>query len=418
MDFTVLQQLGVATALGALIGMERERKHQLEKSDDTFGGIRTFALIGLMGALSFILSSYSIVIFAILSSSLLILIIASYVISSQKYGNFGITSEVASILVFMIGILSGMQLYVEATIVALLVLSFLLFKNPLHQWAGRIKFQELISTLEFMIISFVVLPILPDQAYGPYDFFNPYLIWLFVVFISGISFVSYIAIKLLGTRKGLILTGFLAGFISTTALAFSLAAQSKKNLKVVYPYVLAIIVASFALLFRVAVEVMVLNFDLINILLMPLLAMGIVGVVASVVIWWRWVRVMEKTEKSSIDLKSPFSLIPAVKFALFFVVVLLVSRFAGDNLGDRGIYLTSFFSGFVDVDAITVSMSNLAKTELSREVAVRAIVITVIVNTLVKSGIFFIFGAKKVAKGISLVLVLMSFAGILSLFFI
>lgn len=423
MSFVVLQQLGLAAALGALIGLERERKHQLEykfeKDNNSFGGIRTFSLISLVGALSYLLSSYSIVFFTVVSVALLALIVASYVISSQKYGSIGITSEVASVTVYIIGILCGMGLFFEATIVAFIVLMLLVLKEPLHSWAKKIKFQEIVSTLEFMIVAFVVLPLLPNQAYGPYGFFNPYSVWLLVVFISGISFVSYVAIKFFGTKKGLTLTGFLAGFISTTALAFSLSAQSKKNVKVVGPYVLAMVVASLAMLLRICIEVSVLNFDLIRLLLIPVLAMFVVGSIAGLFIWKRNSRVKGKVDaRDSIHLSSPFSLAPALKFALFFVLILFLSQFAVRNMGAGGLYLTGFFSGFVDVDAITVSMANLSKVDLSKEVAVKVIMLTVIVNTLVKAGVFFIFGARKVAKDVGLVFILMSIAGILSLFFV
>lgn len=417
MDLIIFQQLGVATALGALIGLERERKHQIGHYD-AYAGIRTYALIALSGSLAYILSIYSMVFFAVVSGGFMLLLISGYILSAKKTGSLGMTSEVASVVVYMIGILSGMQLFVEATMVSLLVLTFLLLKIPLHSWAKKIKYEELVSTLEFMIVAFVVLPILPNQAYGPYGFFNPYLVWLMVVFISGISFVSYIAIKLWGTKKGLTLTGFLSGFISTTALSFSLAAQSKKNIKVVYPYVLAMIVASAAMLLRVIIEVTALNFDLLEVLLIPFLSMAIVGGVASVFIWWKSDGVNEKIDETSVKLESPFSLMPALKFALFFVAVLFLSKFAANNMGDKGLYITSFLSGFVDVDAITISMSNLAKTGLNRDVAVTSIVIAVIVNTLAKAGVFFVFGSRKLAKSIGLVLVFMSIAGILSLFFI
>ena len=423
MSLLILQQLGLAAALGALIGLERERNHQLayklEKDNNSFGGVRTFSLISLSGALSYFLSTYSIVFFTVVAVALLALIVASYIISSQKYGSIGITSEVASVIVYVIGILCGLSLFFEATVVTFVVLMLLVLKKPLHSWAKKIKFQEIVSTLEFMIVAFVVLPLLPDQAYGPYGFFNPYSVWLLVVFISGISFVSYAAIKFFGTRKGLTLTGFLSGFISTTALAFSLSAQSKKNVKVVGPYVLAMIVASFAMLLRISIEVFVLNIDLIGLLIMPVLSMFVVGAIASLFLWKKNSKAKGKVDaEESIHLSSPFSLVPALKFAVFFVLILFLSQFAVHEMGSGGLYLTGFFSGFVDVDAITVSMANLSKVDLSKEIAVKVIMVTVIVNTLVKAGIFFIFGTRKVAKDVSLVFVLMAIAGILSLFFV
>lgn len=417
LNLLILQQLGLATALGALIGLERERKHQIEKSDGNFGGIRTFALIGLAGALSFILSSYSIIISAIIAAALFVLVIASYVMIGRKYSDFGITSEVSSIIVFIIGILSGMQLYMEATVVALVVLAFLLFKNPLHEWAGRIKFQELISTLEFMIIAFVILPILPNQAFGPYDFFNPYLIWLLVVFISGISFVSYLAIKIFGPKRGLLMTGFLAGFISTTALSFSLSNQSKKNGKIVNPYLLAITVASAAMFVRMLLEVLVLNHDLFFYALLPMCAMALSGVIIILFLLWKGDGSEKIMNKHISSMKSPFSLLPALKFGALFAFLIFVLKFGVAHVGNNGIFVVSTIFGFFDVDAVTVSMSNLAKSEISNHAAVMAMTIAAIMNTLLKVGIFYMFADRKLAKKVFLVLGIISLVGILSLFF-
>lgn len=422
MSFIVLQQLGVATALGALIGLERERRHQLEhrdgESNDTLGGIRTFALIGLMGALTYLLSSYSIVVFAVLATSLLALIITSYVMIGRKYGNFGITSEVASILVFMIGMLSGMSLYVEATMVALLVLAFLLFKTPLHEWVRKINFQEMISTLEFMIIAFVVLPLLPNQTYGPYGFFNPYLVWLLVVFISAISFVSYVAIKSFGAKKGLTLTGFLAGFISTTALSFSLSTQSKKNGKFLNPYLLAITVASSAMFLKMLLEVLVLNTDLIIPMLIPMCSMALAGLCIALYLLWKGEKGQEIMHEHILQMKSPFRLLPALKFGAMFVFLSFFLKFGMASIGNNGVYLATTIFGFFNVDAVTVSMSNLAKTDISKHAAVMAMTIAGIMNTLLKAGIFFIFADRELAKKVFLVLFLISIVGALSLFIV
>jgi len=421
-NFIVLQQLGIATLLGALIGLERERRHQLEhkneRNGDTFGGIRTFALIGLMGALSYLLSSYSIVIFGIIASALLILIISSYVMIGRKYNNFGITTEVASILVFMTGILSGMGLYVEATMVALVVLGFLLLKTPLHEWAGRIKWQEMISTLEFMIIAFVILPLLPNKEFGPYGFFNPYLIWLLVVFISGISFASYLAIKLMGPKKGLVLTGFLAGFISTTALSVSISNQSKKNNKYIGPYLSAITIAVAAMFLRMMLEVFILNQDLLVHVMIPLLSMTIVSFLIAIFVMEKNANGGNILNKHIMELKSPFSLLPALKFGGLFALLILVLKFAMANIGANSVYLVSTIFGFFDVDAVTISMSSLVKSEVTVHAAVIAIALGGIMNTLLKIGIFFVFADRKLAKNVAWMTILVSIVGALSLFFL
>ncbi len=415
MDFTIFQQLGIATALGALIGLERERKRK-HHIDDTFGGIRTFALISLAGSLSFILSGYSIVFFAVISVALLTLIIASYVISGQKYGNLGITSEVASILVYMIGILCGMGLFLNATIVAFLVLTFLLLKNTLHKWARNIKFQEIFSTMQFMLIAFIILPLLPNQDFGPYGFFNPYIIWFLVVLISGISFVSYAAIKLFGSKNGLIVTGFLSGFISTTALSVSLANQSKKNGKILTPYLLAITIAISAMFLRMLLEVFILNKDLVIPVMIPLFSMALAGFTIALFLMQRSKKSEKILKRHLMEMKSPFSIVPALKFGALFALLILVLKFTLANVGNNSVYIVSTIFGFFDVDAVTISMSSLVKTEVTQRAAVIAIALGGIMNTLMKIGIFFLFADRKLAKGVTLVVILISGVGVLSLF--
>lgn len=413
MDFNIFQQLGVALALASLIGLERERTYQLGHYDD-FAGVRTFALIGLLGALSYILSSYSVIISALITAGFLALVIMAYFLTGSGSSSKGMTSEIASVLVYVIGILSGMEQYLLATVVALTVLSVLYFKDVLHRWAKHLENREFVSTIQFMIIAFVVLPLLPNQSYGPYDFFNPYIVWLMIVFISGLSFLSYIAIKAFGAKRGISVTGFLAGFISSTALAFSFSAESKKNPSVINPYAFAVVIAGSAMFFRVLIEVYVLNNELAGNLFIPMISMGAAGILGAVFLWLKKEKVPEDIGKRMIELKSPFSLKPALKFGVFFAIVMLVSKFAASSIGDRGIYLTSFVSGFMDVDAITVSMANMAKDGFMQKQAMVSIIIAALTNTFSKAAIFFIFGNRKVALKISAVFVFVFLVGFAS----
>ncbi|MBD3330238.1 DUF4010 domain-containing protein, partial [Candidatus Peregrinibacteria bacterium] len=350
---------------------------------------------------------------------LFVLVISSYVVTSMKSEIAGATTEVAAIVTFVIGVLCGMEKFLMATSISLFVVVLLQFKDPLHSWVKALSKRELISAIKFVLVAFVVLPILPNEFYGPYDFFNPYIIWLMVVFISGISFLSYVAIKLFGTKKGIGLTGFLSGLISSTALVLSFAPMSKKNKSVVEPYVIAIVIASSAMFFRVLLEVLVLNQTLFNMLLLPMSVMGGVGILVSLYLFFRKDgKSSGKLNSKALDLKSPFTLAPALKFGLFFAVILFFVSYTKANLGDKGVYVTSVISGVLDVDAITVSIANLAKNGLNKDVAVNAISIGAITNTIVKGGIFAIFGGRRAAAKILLIFAAMLFAGILTLLFV
>lgn len=418
MNLEILQQLGVAVLLSTLIGLEREKKYQ-QDGVGVFGGLRTFALIGLIGALAMFLSTYSMIILGVLTVGFLALVVASYVMSAKKNENIGATSEIAAILVYIIGMLSAMGNFFVATSITLLVLVILLFKEPLHKWAYHIEWKEIISTIEFIIVAFIILPLLPNQGFGPYEFFNPYLIWLMVVFISGLSFLSYVAIRLFGAKRGISLTGFLAGFISSTALTLTYSSESKKNPKIMYPYLIAVVIASSAMFFRILVEVAVVNTQLVLPLLLPMLLMGGLGVFVVFVFWFvSENKNEEKVKKEALDVKSPFSLAPAIKFGLFFAIILFLAKFANDFMGNKGIYLASVASGILDVDAITLSVANLANEGLDMSSAVIAITLGAITNTLVKGMFFLFFGSRKVGIRIMAVFLIIAMAGGVSLLFI
>ncbi|MBT4917797.1 MgtC/SapB family protein [Candidatus Peregrinibacteria bacterium] len=417
MNLEILQQVGIAVVLSSLIGLEREQKYQ--KYDYVgFGGLRTFALIGLFGVVSQILGEYSPVYFATMAAGFFGMLIASYIMVAKNNKRLGATSEIASILVYLIGVLSGMEQYVLATSVALLVMTALHFKETLHKWASHLKNREIVSTIQFAVIAFVVLPLLPNEVYGPYGFFNPYIVWLMVVFISGISFASYIAIKLFGSRKGIGITGFLAGLISSTALTLSFSSESKKDRKTINPYVVAVLVASSAMFFRIIAEVAVLNRDLLGDLIVPIGLMGATGLLGSAFFWFQKEKPSSAVAKKATIVDSPFSLKPALQFGAFFALILFLTKYAEATMGDNGLYLTSLVSGIMDVDAITVSVANLAKNGLSNSSAVIAITIAALTNTFVKGGMFLMLGNKRVAVRIISVFALVFLVGVLANIFI
>ena len=422
MDYSLFQQLGASAVLSSLIGLEREHKYQMHNHDKGFAGLRTFTLIVVLGALSYIISNYieNNWLFIVITIGFIALIISTYFVSATKYGGAGITSEIAAVLTYFIGVLCAFEEYVLATCLVLAVFFILHFKAPLHKWAKKMRDEEFLSTAEFIIIAFVVLPLLPNQWYGPYDFFNPYIVWLMVVFVSGISFASYIAIKLLGAKNGIGLTGFLGGIASSTALSLSFSEQSKKNVHIIKPYVFAMVIASSAVFFKALVEVAVLNSELLMSLMIPMLTMGFTGLLSALFLWVKRddSEVARSIGKDVIKMESPFSLFPALKFGIFFALILFVSKFAVHMMGDKGVYISSVFSALLDSDAVFISVANLAKTGLGELSAVIAITIAAVVNTMVKGVIFMAFGNRKVALKLVFVYLLMFAAGGISIFFI
>lgn len=419
MTLSLIQQFATALALSILIGLEREQ-HKTVLKNTSFAGVRTFSLIGLSGALAFGFMDVSVWVFVAICAAVFAFIVSSYVITAMKFGRIGVTTEMAAVLTFIIGGLCSMGKYVFAVLLALIVLAIMYFKIPLHSWARNIKRVEIIATIKFLLIAFVVLPLLPDRQlviYG-YELFNPYVVWLMVVLVSGISFLSYVAIKIFGVRKGIGLSGFLAGLISSTALTLGFSKDSRENKSVVAPYVFAVVVAGSAMFVRVLVEIFVINRELLAEVFLPFLVMAVSGGVSAFLVFVKEDEAVAEQEmkKEVYELKSPFSLVPALKFGAFFAFILIISKIGQAYFGDSGLYVVSFVSGFLDVDAISVSIAGLAKNGLSYEVSSNALVIAVISNTLFKGFLFFLFGARKPALKISLIFLIMAFLGLLTVF--
>ena len=228
-----LQNLIIALLLGSLIGVEREKDHHgnIENVKHEFGGIRTMSLIGMLGYLVYQVFGDNLILLATFTGAFLLLLIASYVVTSALNKNTGATTEIAAIFTYIMGILVAQDQLLYASSVTLIVVLLLYFKEKLHDFAHHVERSELYDAIKFIAVVFVILPILPNQTYDSFGVINPYLIWLIVVLISTISFLSYVSIKVIGPKRGIGASGLLGGLISSTAVSISLAEISKKTKK-------------------------------------------------------------------------------------------------------------------------------------------------------------------------------------------
>ncbi|SCM58767.1 putative protein aq_1828 [Methanothermobacter wolfeii] len=387
MDFPVIKFL-IALAIGALMGIERERK--IKRTE--FAGIRTFMLISLMGALSANLSGAFPLVFPAALLGLIILILASYIVTTWDEGDVGLTGEVAAIIAFLLGALCFSYDYRLAVILAIIVTAILALKRYIHVFVRKISEREMIDTLKFLMIAFVVLPLLPDAPMGPWGVFNPNRIWLMVVFISGISYAGYIAMKVIGPGRGLGATGVIGGLVSSTAVVTAMAGHVRESEFLMGPAVFAAVVASSMMFLRMLFEVAVINPSLLGFIAPPMIVMGGLGFLLG----FLFTRTPSDME-SDIKIENPFSIKPALIFGALFMGILFISKSASIYLGRSGLLIAAMVSGVADVDAITVSLSVLAGAgSISSGTAAAAITIAGISNTLVKTGIAFLLGTKKI----------------------
>jgi uncharacterized membrane protein (DUF4010 family) len=272
------------------------------------------------------------------------------------------------------------------------VMTFLLgFKPLLHGWMNKLEQHELEATLKLLLISVVMLPILPNQGFGPWDAINPYLIWWMIVLIAGVSYLGYFTIKIVGNRHGPVLTGILGGLVSSTAVTLNLARLSKTSPGMQNALSAGILIACATMFVRTLVLASIVN-PVLFVRLFPALAVMSIATYLLAFLLWRTMRNFEGIE--TVMLENPFQLIMAIKFGAFLVAILLLSKLLKIYFGDMGAYALAATAGLADVDPITLSMSQSSKEGLELNVASQAILIAVSVNSGVKSILALMIGDR------------------------
>jgi uncharacterized membrane protein (DUF4010 family) len=393
-EFELFQRVGLSIAIGLLIGIERGWHERDLAEGHRVAGIRTFGLIGLAGGILALLTAGSTIGFSLGFAGFSALIVASHVIARRQIGDVGATTSVASLLTFLLGGLAvggPMPLAAAAAVVTALLLGS---KMALHGWLRRIEHIELMAGLKLLLVSVVMLPVLPNRGLGPWAALNPYEIWWMVVLVAGISLVGYVAVRLAGPDRGLLLTGLLGGLSSSTAVTISFARLSRENPAAGPLLAAGAAAASAMMLPRVLIIIGLIQPTVLQTLLWPFLAAAI-AIFAAVGFLWRWA--VGHALQTTVDIRNPFEFWSAVRFGLLLAAVMVLARALPAWLGTPGYDLLALASGIGDVDAITLSMTRLANTEVTAETAARAIAIAVAANSGTKMAIAFASGTWPMA---------------------
>jgi uncharacterized membrane protein (DUF4010 family) len=372
--------------------------------DDLFAGVRTFALFALLGGLAayagLLLDSPAVFAVAIL---LVGLFIAVAYMAGVRRGDVGLTTEVAALVTIFAGALCVWGELAVAAAVGVTTTVLLAHKLEAHAFVHNLTREDVSAALKFAAISVLILPILPDETYGPppFDVVSPFKVWLMVVFISGISFLGYVLIKTVGARRGVGLTGLLGGLASSTAVTLTFAERSKGQDALAGPLALGIVIAWTIMFARVLVEVAAVNAPLLLDVWLPITAGGAAGLAYGTVLYVRQ-RPKGDEEDEETNFANPFELGPALTFGVLYAVILVVARAAQMYFGDAGVYASAIASGVADVDAITLSLADLSRGEhsLSHDTAALAIVFAALSNTVVKGGIVVALGSAGMRRAI------------------
>lgn len=389
MDPLFIQHSVLSLVLGFLIGLQREMHTIYTHRTRDFGGARTFSMIALFGYLSAWFTTFFPYFFLIASGVMGTLLIAAYVVNSVSSPEKGATTEFSALVTFIVGSMLHFSLPIFPVFIAILVLSVLNLKDKIQEYEQAITKKDLSAAIIFMVMTFVIFPILPDRPIDPMGLVNLYRIWIMVVLVAGISFFGYITIRLLGSAQGISVAGLFGGLVSSMAVAMSMARRVRENAFLAKSLAVGITLASSMMLIRAGIEMWVINPSVLRPFIIPILIGSLSGFGYIAILYLTSSR--EKITQD-IEFKNPFSLKEALLMGLLFGVTLALIELANTYAGAMGVYAVAFVSGIADIDAIVLSLSSLAKNGLNPATAHYAIVVAIVVNTLVKAALVLFLG--------------------------
>ncbi|MFC7517591.1 MgtC/SapB family protein [Herbaspirillum sp. GCM10030257] len=422
MTLDLAQNFLIALLIGALIGIDREKKKDDEPSHTA--GIRTYILVALIGAaaawISLELDTAWIFAAALLAVSAAI--IAGYIFQNRTRDDaIGLTSEIAAIAVCLLGAMAVIGYPSLAVALAVVTSAVLAYKQPLHGLVERIGSEDIFAGIKLLIATFIILPLLPDNAIDPWGAINPYKLWLLVTLIAGLSLIGYVATRILGKTQGTAITGLTGGLVSSTATTLNFARASRNESEPADSHAVSagILLAWLVMFARTMALVTFINPALFQTMWVPFTAMG--GVTAVFAGWhYRASLKVAANHKSNNDnaatlsgmaLRNPFSLTSAIHFGIVFTIVLLAVKFAQENAPGLGVYVVSGLAGSVDVDAITLSIAESTNESAGLTHAASAISIAALANTAVKCGMVALLGAGAARRQVAVATVAIFIAG-------
>ena len=402
----LLKALLVSASLGALLGLERQWSGQRDNPKaDTIAGARTFALWGALGTLCAWFAREHHAGFFLAGFIAMVVLVSLFLFRrAQLDRDIGLTTGAVGLATYLLG---GLVFYGEvktAVVVAVSLVVLLASKDWLHRLSSKFSRQDVYQALQFAAVTGIVLPLVPDQPYGPYGAFNPFNIWLMVVLVSGLGFAGYVAVRIFGEDRGLAMTGLLGGLASSTATTLAMSRQSRVRPETGRLCALAVVLACTVMLARVAILLGAVSPALLSQTAPWLILVALPGLAFAA--WsWRHFHARADAVTAPAEVRNPLSLRVAIQFAILYALIVLLVRWAQSGFGGAGLYTASFFSGLTDLDAISLSISQLQSDgAVSIDNAVRAVLIAAGANSLLKAGMAVSLGSEAMRRPVALVL--------------
>ena len=392
MNWQQLQPFLVALAIGLLLGFERERSHNRRNS----AGSRSFALLALLGAVAASFGPWAVV--AGLAGIGALMALAYFRTNAEDPGT---TTEIAALVTYLLGALAYARPAL-AVALAVVVVGLLVSKNRIHRFAREIVSEvELEDAIKFFVVAFVILPLLPDRALGPYGVLNPARVWLLVVLLTGIGWAGYIGVRALGPQRGLLVTGLAGGFVSASATTAAMGRLSRTGTGLRAPLASAL-VASLATFAQLIIVTGYVDAQVLRRLWPPVLSSALVLVVVAAVVYRGAGRTHDGAaqDATAIPASRPFALRPALILAAVLIFALLVGRWGAEVLGPQGAVLAAFGAGLADAHAGAIAAATLAGAgDITVDTALVAIAAALGSNLLIKIVLAFAAGGRRFGLG-------------------
>lgn len=403
--------LGVALAIGLLLGLQRERSQRATGKRGP-AGARTFPIVALLGALAVLagggepgwLAAVGFLGVAALTT-------AAYVRASRDEGAVGLTTEVLLLLAYVLGAVAAAGQREAATVVGAAALVLVSLKDRLHTFAGRLSDEDEAAVLKFVAVALLVVPLLPDRAMGPFDAVNLAEVGKMVVLVAGISFLGYVAVKTVGVGRGFLVTGLFGGIASTTATTAAFARRSREAEALAVPLSAGTLLGCSVLYPRIVVLVALVSPAFATRLIPWFLPMAAVTLAAAV----PGLLATRRGGTADVPLQNPFELKPALWFAGIYAVIVVVAKAAHAWFGSAGLYVAGAIAGTTDMDAISITAARLSGGAGTGDALFRVVVLAAVTNALVKAGIAWTTGSRPFARRVAVGLLGSAAAGLATL---
>lgn len=405
-----IYNLLIAILSALLIGAEREFSLKSLPDEERIAGIRTFALMGIIAALSGVLTLKVSVAFGILGFVAAIGIAIFSYLNSSNFTDKGLTTETSLIATYLSVYIISIGHIKIGVMSVVIIFALLSLKAKFRYFIDQLGEKDFYATLKFLILIAIIYPLLPDKMYFGIEILNPSGIFKIVIIIAGLSYLGYVSVRIVGAKKGLFISSLLGSIVSSTAVTINLSKYYKENRHFESVCRIGILSACTIMFIRVMVLVVIFNRELI----LPLLiSFAPIVLFLGVVISFDYRKMSVKVREDQFELKNPVSISSALNFGFFLVAIILLAEVMKKYFGTKGVLALAAISGLSDVDAITVLLSKMALTsENSMQIYVLGVFIASIVNTFVKGFLAYYIGGTKFGVKLFLILSISSISGI------